>query len=178
MNKHEEKRRKLKKSNEKWRKMTNNGLQNNDFYPHAIWDAWYTHTQMAHGKKFWFCSHFFPLFSFFFIFLQNPTRRNMKKSEENEEKWRKLEKSGYKTKKSIHMPSETPGTHTHTQMAHGKKSWFCSNFSSLFCFYSFFSTMLKSGEKWRKVKTTWRKQEGNVHGERRLWGFAIIHPQI
>ena len=26
----------------------------------------------------------------------------MKKSEENEEKWRKLEKSGYKTKKSIH----------------------------------------------------------------------------
>ena len=38
----------------------------------------------------------------------------MKKSEENEEKWRKLEKSVYKTKKSIHMPSEMPGTHTHT----------------------------------------------------------------
>ena len=64
----------------------------------------------------------------------------MKKSEENEEKsgkvqkseekwkkWRNLEKNDYKTQISIHMPSEM--LDTHTQMAHGKKSWFCRHFS-------------------------------------------------
>ena len=31
---------------------------------------------------------------------------------QSEEKWRKVKKSDYKTKISIHMPSEMPGTHT------------------------------------------------------------------
>ena len=55
--KKEEKRRKVKKNEEKW-------LQNKDFYRYAFWDAWYTHThtQMAQGKKSWFCSHFSPCY--------------------------------------------------------------------------------------------------------------------
>ena len=49
--------------------------------------------------------------------------KKYEKHEENEEKWRKMKKHeekseekwrimDYKTKISIHMPSETPGTHT------------------------------------------------------------------
>ena len=141
---------KRKENEEKWRNMTTKQRFLSTCHLRRLI---HTHTQMAHGKKFWFCSHFFPLFSFFFIFLQNPTRRNMKKSEENEEKWRKLEKSGYKTKKlfTCHLRRLV---HTHTQMAHGKKSWFCSNFSSLFFVFIHFSRQCwkveKSGEKWRQ----------------------------
>ena len=108
----------------------------------------------------------------------------MKNREENEETWRKIEKSEEKwlqNKDSIHMPSETPDTHT--QMAHGKKSWnlgFVATFLHFFCFCSFFSTMLKSGEKLRKVE----KNEEIMKKKRRksAWGTKALrlwdHPQI
>ena len=85
MKKSEEKWRNMKK---KWRKMKNNGLQNKDFYPHAIWDAWYTHRWHMERNL-----GFVATFQHFFTFLHNSEEwRKIKKSEENEEKkekWRK-----------------------------------------------------------------------------------------
>ena len=61
-------------------------LQNKKNYSHAIWDAWYTHTQMAHGKKSWFCSNFSSLFFIFIHF-----SRQCWKVEKSGEKWRQHE---------------------------------------------------------------------------------------
>ena len=73
--------------------------------------------------------------------------RKMKKKKKKEEKWRKVKKNDYKTKISIDMLSETHGTHTHTQMAHGKKSWFCSH-----SFSKVKKNEEKSEEKWTTVE--------------------------
>ena len=92
----------------------------------------------------------------------------MKKSEENQEKWRKLEKSGYKTKKSIHMPSETPGTHTHRW--HMERNFgFVATFLHFFLFLFIF---LDNVEKWRKVE----KSEDNMKKTRRkrAWGAKAL----
>ena len=76
-------------------------LQNKDVYPHAIWDAWYTHTQMAHGKKSWFCSHFSPLFLFFLHDVEKLRKmkksgekcRKVKNNIEKPRKWRKVKQN-------------------------------------------------------------------------------------
>ena len=91
--------------------MKNHGLQNNDFYPHAIWDAWYTHTHRWHMERnFGFVATFLNFSGFFSTMLKSEENkekwrkwRKRKKSEENEEKWRKLKKhkeKGRKAKKS------------------------------------------------------------------------------
>ena len=75
MKKHEEKWRKMKNSEEKW-------LQNKDFYPHAIWDAWYTH-RWHMERNFGFVATFLHFSSFFSTMLKS------EENEEKKEKWRK-----------------------------------------------------------------------------------------
>ena len=78
----------MKKSEEKW-------LQNKNFYPHAIWDAWYTHRwHMERNLGFVAtCQHFFT-------FLHNSEEwRKIKKSEENGEKKKKSEENKEKWRK-------------------------------------------------------------------------------
>ena len=51
------------------------------------------------------------------------------------------------------MPSEMPDTHTHTQIAHGKKSCFCSHS---------FSKVKKNEEKSEEKGTTVEKKAEKV----------------
>ena len=73
---------KMKKSEEKW-------LQHIDFYPHAICDAWYTHTHRWHMERnLGFVAtflHFSP--QYWKIEKKEEKWRKIKK---NEEKWRKM----------------------------------------------------------------------------------------
>ena len=80
------------------------------------------------------------------------TGQEASKVKKNEEKWRKV------TTKQRFLSTCHLRCLVHTQMAHGKKSCFCSHFSPLF------STMLKSAEKWKNMKKseeTWKKVQKN-----------------
>ena len=81
MKKSEEKWTNMKKSEEKW-------LQNKDFYPHAIWDAWYTH-RWHMERNFGFVATFLHVSPQCWRVKKNGEKqrkvKNMKKSEENEE---------------------------------------------------------------------------------------------
>ena len=81
--------RKVKKNEEtwkqKWRKMKNNGLQNKDFYPHAIWDAWYTH-RWHMERNLGFVATFLHFFHF------SPQFWRVEKNKEKWRKWRKKRK--------------------------------------------------------------------------------------
>ena len=122
---------------------------------------------MAHGKKSWFCSNFSSFVSTMLKSEENEETwrkvKNMKKNEENEETLRKVKKMKKHKEKWRNMTTKQKFLSTchlrrliHTQMAHGKKFWFCSHFSPLFFIF------LHNVEKWRKerkVKKMKKKEE-------------------
>ena len=137
----------MKKSEEKW-------LQNKDFYPHAIWDAWYTHRWHMERIR-GFVATFLRLSPQWWKVKKMKKHeekwRKMKKMKKSEETWRKVETCDYTTK-----ISEMPVTNTHTQMAHGwhmeRDRGFVATFLHLSpqCWKS-----EDNEEKWRK----WRKRK-------------------